>query len=222
MILALAPDPLTLRKLTAVAGETGLTLEVETPPIGELPGDPISVVVSLEYDGWSDLVSEAKEKWPLAMVVGVLSLPDPQLWGDAEEAGCDLVVTRGALKKTLPARISAWIESPGDRRLRLFAIADIAGRLGVVERLDLEETGPIAVYHIGNDIVAVADLCPHAGAMLSAGEVNVDDGVVTCPEHGSRFDTRSGKRLRGPADLGIRTFDVVVEDGQAYLLLDKS
>ena len=90
----------------------------------------------------------------------------------------------------------------------------------LILRFDEEATGPVAIYHIGSDVVAVQDLCPHAGAMLSNGEVSVDDSVVTCPEHGSRFDTRTGERLRGPADIALRTFAVLIEDGQAYLRLD--
>lgn len=219
MILALAPDPLTLRKLNSVARATNLDLEVATPPVVDQP-EPVAVVVSLESDGWADLVRSCKREWPLAMAVGVLTLPEPELWAEAEDAGCDVVVTRGALSKTLPPRIQSWIESPGGRRMRLFGVADIAGRLGVVDRIEHPETGPLAIYHIGNDILAVSDVCPHAGAMLSHGEVNVDDGIVTCPEHGSRFDTHNGERVRGPADLGIKTYDVVVDDGQAYLMLD--
>ena len=96
-------------------------------------------------------------------------------------------------------------------------MSDVAGRLGVVERLDDPEVGAVAVYHIGGEICVVQDICPHAGALLSRGEVNVDDGVVTCPEHGSRFNTCTGERVRGPSDDGLRTFRVVVEDGQVYV-----
>jgi nitrite reductase/ring-hydroxylating ferredoxin subunit len=222
LILAHISDPLALRKLAAVADEAGfdLVFSESSAPWDDVDTGPAVVVVGLGTPGWLDLVKGCKSRWPLTMIVGVLTVPDPQAWADAEDAGCDLVTTRGALRKVLPARLAAWTQSPGGRRLRLFAMADIAGRLGLVLRLDEEATGPVAVYHIGNDVVAVQDLCPHAGAMLSNGEVNVDDGVVTCPEHGSRFDTRSGERLRGPADQGLGTFPIVVEDGQAYLQLD--
>jgi nitrite reductase/ring-hydroxylating ferredoxin subunit len=81
--------------------------------------------------------------------------------------------------------------------------------------------GPVAAFQVGGKICVVRDVCPHAGATLSAGEVDVDTGVVTCPEHGSRFDICSGERLRGPADEGIETFRVVVEDGQASIVLDR-
>ncbi|MGB8360488.1 MAG: Rieske 2Fe-2S domain-containing protein [Acidimicrobiia bacterium] len=221
MILANLSDDLALRKLQAAAGEIGTDV-IRSESIttwDQTEGLPTAVVVDLGNHGWEQLVAESKSRWPLAMVVGILSIPDRETWARAEDAGCDLVTTRGAMKKTLPARLEIWRRAPGGRRLRLFAVDDIAGRLGLVMRLDDEATGPIAVYHIGNDILAVQDLCPHAGAVLSNGEVNVDDGIVTCPEHGSRFDTRTGERMRGPADLGVATFEVVVEDGQAYLRL---
>ena len=114
------------------------------------------------------------------------------------------------------------MEAPGGRRMRLFAIDEIAGRLGVVQRLVDPVAGPLAAYHVGGEVCVVADVCPHAGARLSEGEVDVDNGIVTCPEHGSRFDTCSGERVRGPSDEGLRTFRVVIEDGQAYVQLDQT
>lgn len=221
LILAHISDALALRKLAAVADETGLevVLSESSTPWDIVDTVPTVMVVGLGAPGWLDLVRGCKSQWPRTMIVGVLTVPDRQTWADAEDAGCDLVTTKGGIRKALPARLAAWRESPGGQRLRLFALADIAGRLGLVMRLDEEATGPVAVYHIGNEVVAVQDLCPHAGAMLSNGEVSVDDGVITCPEHGSRFDARSGERLRGPADVGLRTFPVLIEDGQAYLQL---
>ena len=223
MILALTSDALTLRKLAAVAAEVESDL-VEAVPLDEVDSGttPTAVVLELEKADMTDLIGESKTRWPLTMVIGVLKLPSAELWKSAEDAACDLVTTRGALEKVVPGRLESWLKNPRGRRLRLFEIADVAGRLGVVLRLDDEATGPVAIYHIGGDLVAVQDLCPHAGALLSQGEVSVDDGVVTCPEHGSRFDTRSGERLRGPSDEGLRTYPIVVEDGQAYLQLEQA
>lgn len=221
MILALTSDALTLRKLAGVAAEIDSDLTpAESLDDTDEDRAPIAVVVELERTDVLDMIRESKDRWPLTMVIGVLKLPSAELWKSAEDAGCDLVTTRGALQKTVPDRLESWLENPRGRRLRLFEVDDVAGRLGVVMRLDDESTGPVAIYHVGNDLVAVQDLCPHAGALLSQGEVSVDDGVVTCPEHGSRFDTRSGERVRGPADEGLRTYPVVVEDGQAYLQLE--
>ncbi len=222
MILAIGPDPLTLRKLDKTATELGLEMrQVPALPVEPDPGpDPSAVVVVLTSPDWEKVAAESKARWPRTMLVGVLPVPDPDTWTRAEDLGFDLVTSRGGLGRILPKRLRAWLESPGGRRIRLFAVDEVAGRLGVVKRLNLPEAGPVAVYNLAGDLVAVQDLCPHAGAILSHGEVDIDEAIVTCPEHGSRFDTRSGERVRGPADLGLDTWPVVVEDGQAYIRLD--
>jgi nitrite reductase/ring-hydroxylating ferredoxin subunit/uncharacterized membrane protein len=55
----------------------------------------------------------------------------------------------------------------------------------------------VLVFRTGADVHAIDDICSHAGALLSRGEV--DGCVVTCPLHETRFDMRDGSILRGPA-----------------------
>jgi nitrite reductase/ring-hydroxylating ferredoxin subunit len=55
----------------------------------------------------------------------------------------------------------------------------------------------VLLHRQGEDVHAIDDLCSHAGALLSRGEVV--DCVVTCPLHESRFDVRDGHIVRGPA-----------------------
>jgi nitrite reductase/ring-hydroxylating ferredoxin subunit len=43
--------------------------------------------------------------------------------------------------------------------------------------------------------------------------------VISCPLHGSRFDVRTGERVRGPADDALRVFPILEEGGYVYLLL---
>lgn len=59
------------------------------------------------------------------------------------------------------------------------------------------ESRKVLLHRAGGDILALDDLCSHAGALLSRGEVV--ECVVTCPLHGSRFDLRDGHIVRGPA-----------------------
>lgn len=62
----------------------------------------------------------------------------------------------------------------------------------------VEVDGRKVLLHRTDDAVhAIDDLCSHAGALLSRGEVV--DCVVTCPLHDSRFDVRDGRIVRGPA-----------------------
>jgi 3-phenylpropionate/trans-cinnamate dioxygenase ferredoxin subunit len=76
----------------------------------------------------------------------------------------------------------------------------------------------IAVVNLGNgQFLAVDDICSHAEASLSEGEVDVDDETVECPRHGSTFDLRTGKPRSLPATVPIATFPVKVE-GDAILI----
>ncbi|HUG55731.1 MAG TPA: non-heme iron oxygenase ferredoxin subunit, partial [Candidatus Limnocylindrales bacterium] len=114
--------------------------------------------------------------------------------------------------------LGSWTGPRTARRVRAVTVDDVAGRLGVVARLDDPEAGPIAVYHVGGAVYAAGDVCPHAGAKLSEGAL--DGATVTCPLHGSQFDVRSGERLRGPADVPVPTYRVAVEGGVAFIELD--
>jgi 3-phenylpropionate/trans-cinnamate dioxygenase ferredoxin subunit len=73
----------------------------------------------------------------------------------------------------------------------------------------------IALFRIGDEVFAVGDRCSHAEASLAEGEVF--DYEVECPRHGSEFDLRTGKPLSLPATKPVPTYEVVVEEGIAYL-----
>jgi nitrite reductase/ring-hydroxylating ferredoxin subunit len=51
----------------------------------------------------------------------------------------------------------------------------------------------IAIYRIGDQYVALEDVCPHAYALLSEGLV--EDDTVECPLHGALFQISTGKCL---------------------------
>ncbi|MDQ3945278.1 MAG: Rieske 2Fe-2S domain-containing protein [Actinomycetota bacterium] len=210
MLFLRSDDALVRRKLEVLAGELGLELGGG----GEDP--PAAVVIDLERPGALEEVADLRARFPEAILAGHVGLPDKELWLGAERAGCDLVASRGAIAVTLRRRLSAP-GGGGRRRLPLFATDDVAGRLGLVHRDAQSPVGPLAVYHLRGQLHAVEDRCPHAGATLSEGEV--EGCVLTCPRHGSQFDVSDGGRVRGPADQGLRTFTLVEEGGQVYLLL---
>jgi 3-phenylpropionate/trans-cinnamate dioxygenase ferredoxin subunit len=56
---------------------------------------------------------------------------------------------------------------------------------------------PVAVFHVGGQYYALADLCTHDGGELSDGEL--DGHVIECARHGARFDIRTGAVLAMPA-----------------------
>jgi len=82
------------------------------------------------------------------------------------------------------------------------------------------EAGPhrIALFRIGDDVHAIGDLCSHAEASLSEGDVF--DGEVECPRHGATFELRTGNPLSLPATRAVPVYETKTEGGDLYLLLD--
>src|SRR6266511_2008 len=70
----------------------------------------------------------------------------------------------------------------------------------------------IAIANLGDGVfLAVDDICSHAEASLSEGEVDVDDETIECPRHGSTFDLRTGRPRTLPATMPVVTYPVKVE-----------
>ncbi|HLD77450.1 MAG TPA: Rieske 2Fe-2S domain-containing protein, partial [archaeon] len=72
---------------------------------------------------------------------------------------------------------------------------------------------------VGGKLCAFANTCPHMSGPLGEGEV--ENGVVTCPLHGARFDVRSGANV-GPTFGGekvspIRVFAAKAENGAVFV-----
>jgi 3-phenylpropionate/trans-cinnamate dioxygenase ferredoxin subunit len=77
----------------------------------------------------------------------------------------------------------------------------------------------IAMFRVGDDVYAIGDRCSHAEASLAEGFVS--DHEVECPRHGSEFDLETGEPLSLPATKPVPTYEVVVEDGVVYLVLEE-
>lgn len=221
-LLALTDNLHVCRRLRRLARENGLALAQSGagPAPDEAGPEPAVAVVDLHRPDALDLVRGLRARWPDTLVAGFLTEPDRQRWVAAQRAGCDLVTNTGALVPRLRGHLSARAAAGGGRASRRFPLleaADAAGRLGLVYRTDESPVGPLAVFQVAGGLHAVSDRCPHAGAVLSDGEVEA--GVLTCPRHGSRFDVRTGERVRGPADTGLACHRLVQEGGQVFLVL---
>lgn len=227
VVVVTTADTLVLNRLRQLARDHHLVIVSAHSPTGASvaeveahapPDGPLEIaVVDLEQPGAVAMIAALRERWPEVLLAGHLASPQSALWLSAEQAGCDLVASRGAFALQLGRLLATW-EGPRRRRFPLVASADIAGRLGLVQRFPESPLGPVALYHLGGRLYVAGDACPHAGAQLSTGELS--GPVVTCPRHGSQFDVRSGERLRGPADVEIRTYPVVEEGGQVYVLVE--
>ena len=202
------------RRMAPLAGELGLVLAQDgdhPPPPSELA----VVVVDLARPRALEELASWRQQAPEAVLVAHLAAPDRTLWESAERLGCDLVTNRGALLVRLRARLSGGT-APSRRLCPLFDASEVAGRLGLVQRVATTPVGPVAVYQVGGTLSCLEDVCPHGGATVSEGEL--DGLLLTCPGHGSRFDVATGERLRGPADCALRRFEVTEREGRIQLL----
>jgi nitrite reductase/ring-hydroxylating ferredoxin subunit len=57
--------------------------------------------------------------------------------------------------------------------------------------------GRYAVGNTGNELFAVSRRCRHLFADLAGGRID-KNGCLVCPWHGSRYDVRTGRMIRGP------------------------
>lgn len=77
----------------------------------------------------------------------------------------------------------------------------------------LVEEYPILLVRLGDRIRAYQNTCP--GSLLPLHLGPVEDGAVTCPWHGCRFDLESGERIgAGPP---LHRLDLEIEGGEARL-----
>ena len=74
----------------------------------------------------------------------------------------------------------------------------------------------ICLGHCEDGFYAIDDVCTHENFLLSGGEV-VEDCEVECPQHGSRFNLKTGKVTGLPAVIPARTFPVTVEGSDVYV-----
>ena len=51
----------------------------------------------------------------------------------------------------------------------------------------------VLVAKVGEQYCAIANKCPHLGLPMSKGKV--ENGVISCPFHGSKFEMCSGKNV---------------------------
>ena len=87
---------------------------------------------------------------------------------------------------------------------------------GKMKMVKVEEN-EIMIANINGNYYAIANRCSHKKGDLSKG--SLDDNIVTCPMHGSRFDVRTGKAVEGPKILFFRaktndqrSYQVKIED----------
>ena len=99
-----------------------------------------------------------------------------------------------------------------------------AGFIKVAQVSELK-TGEMMAVTIGDDQVllaniegnfhAIDDVCSHAYACLSDGDINGEE--VECPLHGGSFNAMTGMPMNPPADKPLSVFQVKVEGDDIFV-----
>lgn len=92
----------------------------------------------------------------------------------------------------------------------LAALADVPDGGGLI--VDGPDT-QILLVRTGDEVTAYNPACPHQGTTVGPPQ----NGVITCPNHGSTFDAATGEVTRGPATAGLTEIPVTVEGGNIRL-----
>ena len=76
----------------------------------------------------------------------------------------------------------------------------------------------IAVFNIGGQFYAIADLCTHDDGPLADGEVR--GHIIECPRHSATFDLRNGAALTSPAVKPVPSYMVKVQGNDVLVNIE--
>jgi 3-phenylpropionate/trans-cinnamate dioxygenase ferredoxin subunit len=93
-----------------------------------------------------------------------------------------------------------------DEFVKVATVSDIPAGDMMSVRVGSEE---ILLVNVDGDLHACDDICTHAYANLSEGDL--EENEVVCPLHGAVFDVASGKPVTPPATEALRKFAVRIE-----------
>ncbi|MBC3898350.1 Rieske 2Fe-2S domain-containing protein [Acetobacterium malicum] len=101
-------------------------------------------------------------------------------------------------------------------------VADIQEFDNIDKKLIELDEKKILLTKVAGGYYAISNKCPHMGGSLYKG--TLQDGVITCPRHGAKYDAKTGKGLGKPKILFFefkmeddRSFPVKVEDGDILI-----
>jgi len=100
--------------------------------------------------------------------------------------------------------------NPSMRWIRVAATRDVKGPLCVEV-----EGKKLALFKVLEKYYAIDNTCPHAGGPLCEGEM--ENGVITCPWHGSQFKVVTGEVIHGPASTPVAVYPTEVRGDEVFV-----
>lgn len=84
---------------------------------------------------------------------------------------------------------------------------------GSIKSFRINEKEIMAINNAGQ-IFCLQARCTHAGAPLAEG--TVENEILTCPWHGSKFRISTGEVVKGPAERALQVYKCVIKDDALY------
>jgi len=100
---------------------------------------------------------------------------------------------------------------------KICATSDIAE--GSVKSFEVGDN-VLAIYNVGGTYYATDNECTHGAASLAEGIL--EDDIIECTLHFGAFNVKTGEAVQAPCFTALRTYKVVVQDGNVCVDLDKS
>ena len=98
-------------------------------------------------------------------------------------------------------------------RVRVASVDELA--VGALKGVLADHTEICLAHAEDGNFYAINDVCTHENFLLSGGELF--DFQVECPQHGSRFNLKTGAVTGMPAVVPTKVYPVEVENGEVYV-----
>lgn len=129
-----------------------------------------------------------------------------RVWEEDLRAGVCIGGWPGILNQPSRGGAETWRQPLKPGRYRVGPAAKfVPGSLTAVET----PGGPVLIVRAPDRFLATHPTCPHTGGPLELGQL--DDGCLTCPWHGARFDAAGGQALHGPTRMSLPVYAIRVE-----------
>jgi nitrite reductase/ring-hydroxylating ferredoxin subunit len=101
-------------------------------------------------------------------------------------------------------------------KVKLFLASEL--EVNEIRQVELDGREPIAIYNLDGEFFATDDTCTHGNASMAEGDI--DGSEVYCPFHMGAFDIRTGEATVAPCSVPLKTYEVVIEDGYLFILME--
>jgi Rieske Fe-S protein len=114
--------------------------------------------------------------------------------------------SKAAEPKKPGAQANAYGSTPDSGDKPLATVDQVPAGGGLI----LKDAGVVLTKDTAGTVHGFSITCPHQGCPVGS----VEDSVIVCPCHGSKFAIDTGARVSGPATSGLSKVDVTVQGNE--------